>query len=160
ASNGTCSTDSTASSFSDINNTPGTPSITSITDNNPCAQDGILVNFTPGAGATSHDLLKDGVVVVTGYTSGTLYNPGDAASHIYTVSDNQAGCSSDSSPSAFTDMNTTPGAPNITSITDESICTQSGIRINFTAGPGALSHDLIRDGIVVVSGYVSGALYD
>ncbi len=43
---------------------------------------GLLHGFL---GAASYNLLKDGSVAVTGYTSGTLYVPGDTASHNYAI---------------------------------------------------------------------------
>lgn len=55
---------------------------------------------------------------------------------------------------------TNPDAPVITGITDESACAQSGIRVSYTAGSGATSHDLYRDSVRAVTGYASGALYD
>jgi hypothetical protein len=54
-------------------------------DINPSIQNGIQVNYTPGAGAVSHDLYRDGASVVTGYVSGATYNPGDTTSHNYVV---------------------------------------------------------------------------
>ena len=49
---------------------------------------------------------------------------------------------------------TNPGAPTITEISDESACAQSGIRVSYTAGSGATSHDLYRDSVRVVTGSV------
>ena len=76
--NGSCASVTTAACGGCTS--PGAPSITGITDNDPCMQNGIKVNYTTGTGAIGHNLLKDGVVVVTGYSSGGLYNPLDTAS--------------------------------------------------------------------------------
>ncbi len=139
---------------------PGEPSITNITDDDACAQSGIKVTFTAGSGATSHDLYRDGTSVVTGYTSGATYNPGDTSSHSYVVRAIKGGCYANSSASAFIDANDTPGAPSITGITDDDPCAQSGITISYTPGSGATRHDLLDDGVVVVSGFVSGSTYN
>jgi hypothetical protein len=109
---GTCTTDSTGSAFADASSAPGAPSITSITDVDPCAQSGIQVSYTAGSGATSHNLLKDGSVVVTGYTSGATYNPTDTASHTYVVRAVEGSCSTDSTGSAFADASH-PASPTI-----------------------------------------------
>jgi len=157
----TCgSADSTGSAFADANNTPGAPVITGITDNDSCVQNGIKVAYTAGSGTTSHDLYRDGTLAVTGYVSNAVYNPGDTASHTYIVRAINGTCYTNSASQAYADGNGVPGAPSITSITDESLCAQSGIRVNFTAGSGATSHNLLRNGTVVVTGYTSGALYN
>ena len=139
---------------------PGAPSIGSITDESACAQSGIRVNYTGGSGAASHNLVRNGTVVVTGYSSGALYNPGGTSSYTYVVRAVNGTCTTDSPGSGFADANGTPGAPSIGSITDESACAQSGIRVNYTGGSGAASHNLLRNGTVVVTGYASGALYN
>ncbi|NMC00065.1 MAG: hypothetical protein GYA35_07275, partial [Thermoanaerobaculaceae bacterium] len=58
------------------------------------------------------------------------------------------------------DANNTPGAPTITAVNDVDACAQSGVQIVYTAGSGATSHDLYRDGSLAVTGYVSGATYN
>ncbi len=158
--NGTCFTNSGSQVYADGNSVPGAPSITSITDNSACAQDGIRVNYTAGSGATSHNLLRNGSVVVTGYTSGAIFNPGATTSYSYVVRSINTCGSADSASQSFSDANGAPGAPSITGITDESVCLQSGIRVTYTAGSGATSHNLVRDGSVVVTGYASNALYN
>jgi len=156
-----CTTDSSAVAGTDANNGPGAPAITGITDISSCLQSGIQINFTPGSGATSHNLLKDDTVVVTGYASGATYNPSDTRTHTYVIRAVNASCSTDSSGFAGTDaVNGGPGAPAITSISDVSVCAQSGIRIYYTAGSGAASHNLLKDGSVAVTGCASGALYN
>ena len=70
--------------------TPGAPTITAVTDVSACAASGITVTYTAGSPAgTSYNLLKDGTVVVTGYTSGATYVPGDTSSHTYIVQSRQ-----------------------------------------------------------------------
>lgn len=142
--------------------TPAAPTITSITDESACAQNGIRVNFTPGTPAgNSFDLYKDNVSVVTGYTSGALYNPGDTSSHSYKVAAVTGSCLRFSAASAFTDVNDTPGAPTITGITDDDACAQTGIHVAYSAGsPAGTSYDLYKDGSSVVTGYTSAALYN
>ena len=69
-------------------------------------QSGIKVNYTPGAGATSHDLYKDGGLAVTAYGSGAVYNPGDNATHGYVVQAvvSGPGCTNASAPMNGTDL--------------------------------------------------------
>jgi hypothetical protein len=98
--------------------------------------------------------------VVSGYVSGALYDPGSTGSFTYTVEAVNGSCAAVSGGQAFADADNTPGAPGITDIVDEDDCAQSGIRIYFNGGAGAASHDLVRDGIVVAPGYVSGDLHD
>ncbi len=154
------STDSAAQAFADANAKPGSPTITGITDNDPCAQNGIRVAYTAGSGATGHNLYRDGALVVTGYVSNAVYNPGDGASHSYVVRAVNGSCYTDSGAQAFTDGNGAPGAPVITGIADADACAQNGIRVAYTAGSGSTSHDLLRNGTVVVTGYTSNALYN
>lgn len=138
---------------------PGAPVITGISDVAACAASGIQVAYTAGSGATSHDLYKDGVAVVTGYASGATYIPGDTSSHNYEVKAVSACGTTGSNTLAGTDANNTPGAPAITGITDVDACLQNGVQIVYSAGSGATSHDLYRDGVQAVVGYVSGATY-
>jgi hypothetical protein len=156
----TCYTDSGNSTFADANGTPGAPVITVFNDVSACAQSGIQITYTPGSGASSHNLYKDGGLVVTGYVSAATYNPGDTASHTYKVRAINGACFTDSSTSAYADTNNTPGAPAITGFNDVAACAQSGIQITYTAGSGAISHNLYNEGGLVVTGYVSGATYN
>jgi len=79
------------------------PLITSIVDNNPTVQDGIFIHYTAGSPATSHDLYRDTLLVVPGYVSGTLYNPGDTNSHDYVVRAINGPCWADSAVMAGID---------------------------------------------------------
>jgi hypothetical protein len=139
---------------------PGQPVITSIVDDNACAQSGIRVSYTGGSGATRHDLVRDGSVVVTGYASGALYNPGDTASHSYVIrAVATGGCSTDSIPSSFADGNATPGTPGAPTVTDPDLCAGSGVTISWSPVSGATAYDLLVDGTTVVPGVTSPATY-
>ena len=127
-----------------------------------CAATGITVTYTAGSPAgSSYNLLKDGTVVVTGYTSGATYVPGDTIQpHLRRAGRQRAACTTDSTGVAGTDANNTPGAPTITAVTDVSACAASGITVTYTAGsPAGTSYNLLKDGTVVVTGYTSGATY-
>jgi hypothetical protein len=135
---------------------PTAPVITAVTDLDPTTFTGLTVTYTPGQAALRHDLYRDGVLAVSSYSSGATYRPPDRQSHSYVVrAVNDAG---------HTDSNAMSGAdlsvPAITSIDDLSPCAQTGIHVNYLGDPAALRHDLVRDGAVVVNGYVSGALYN
>jgi hypothetical protein len=135
---------------------PTAPVITAVTDLDPTTFTGLTVTYTPGQAALRHDLYMDGVLAVSSYASGATYHPPDRQSHSYIVrAVNDAG---------YTDSNAMSGAdlsvPAITSIDDLSPCAQTGIHINYLGDPAALRHDLVKDGSVVVTGYVSGALYN
>jgi subtilisin-like proprotein convertase family protein/fibronectin type 3 domain-containing protein len=101
--NTSCFTDSNTVAAADANGTPTAPSITGFADPNACAQDGVQVSYSAGAGATRHDLYRDGSLAVTGYASGTTYNPGDTASHNYVVTGVNGACSTNSGTQAGTD---------------------------------------------------------
>ena len=83
---------------------PSQPVINSITDVSSCVQSGVQINYTAGSPATRHDLYRDGSLVVTGYASGTSYNPGDSSSHTYVVRAINGACSTDSTGSSFADV--------------------------------------------------------
>jgi len=82
---------------------PDAPTLNLITDNNACVQNGIRVYFDGSLGATSYNLLRDSSSVVTGYTSGTLYNPGDSASHTYAIRAVNSSGNTDTGTQAFVD---------------------------------------------------------
>lgn len=83
---------------------PNVPTLNLITDNSACAQDGIHVYYTGSLGAASYNLMKDGVALATGYTSGALANPGDSLSHSYTIRAVNPNGTTDSAARNFTDM--------------------------------------------------------
>ncbi|MBN2384872.1 hypothetical protein JXQ70_18520 [bacterium] len=141
--------------------TPGAPVITSVTDLNACAATGVSIVFTAGSGASSHNLWVDGSQAATGITSPYTYVPGDTSSHSYVVRAINGSCYANSNAMAGTDFNDgVTTAPVITSIVDQDPLVQDGIFIYYMDGSPAMSHDLWRDGIQVVTGYVTGALYD
>ena len=50
---------------------PTTPVITSITDNDPVANTGVTINYTPGTPVLRHDLYRDGGLAQTNFASGS-----------------------------------------------------------------------------------------
>ncbi len=83
----------------------GQPTITKVQDLSGCTVSGIAVQFQPGPAAVRHDLLVDGTVAVTGYTSGQTYAPGDTNRHFYSVRAVDAvGCTADSDPAEGWDL--------------------------------------------------------
>ncbi|MEJ5166101.1 MAG: kelch repeat-containing protein [Thermoanaerobaculia bacterium] len=109
AKNTYCTTSwSTSSSGIDDNQTPSTPSITSIQDVDACAQSGIKIYYDAGSPATRHDLYRNGVKVVEGYTSGATYNPGSTSNYTYYIKAINGTCTKDSSTQDFADANNTP----------------------------------------------------
>ena len=135
---------------------PDAPEILAVEDADPCAQSGITVYYNGSYGAAGYDLLKDGASVVTGYTSGATYDPGDLSSHTYTIRANSTSGSTNSAAVVFAD-GVQPGIA-ITSITDNNPGLQNGIYIYYTST--GLGNDLYKDGTLVVTGYISGALYN
>ena len=113
----------------------------------------------PVGSSAGYNLLKDGVTVVTGYTSGATYVPGDTGSHTYNVQAVDTCGATSSAGVAGTDANGGPGAPTITGIKDVSPCAATGVKVNYAAGSGATSHNLLKDGAVVVTYYNSGTVY-
>jgi hypothetical protein len=97
-------------------------------------------------------------MAVPGYVSGATYNPGDTASHSYVVRAYFSICYTDSSPQAGADVNESPGAPTITSITDVDACALSGVRITWGAVPNATYYDLLQ-GATQVSNVTSPYVY-
>jgi hypothetical protein len=93
---------------------PSTPVMTSITDNDPNAQTGVTINYTPGTPAYRHDLYRDGYLVQTGFVSGSTFSTLDCnVSHDFTigaVSDSTACHTTFSTPVSTTDQ--CVGAPN------------------------------------------------
>ncbi|MBN2384009.1 formylglycine-generating enzyme family protein, partial [bacterium] len=150
--------DSAGVSFTDSNDTPGPPVLTSVTDLNPC-DSGVSIVFTASVEASSHDLYVDGSLQASGIISPHTYVPGDANSHDYVVRAINGTCYTNSNTSAGTDVNNTPGAPIISSVTDLYGCVLSGVSVVFSAGSGATSHDLYVDGSLQASGITSPYTY-
>ncbi|MEN8163102.1 MAG: hypothetical protein ABFS37_03155, partial [Acidobacteriota bacterium] len=134
---------------------PGAVTIGTITDNDACAQSGISIPFSGGAGASSFDLWVDGTQTVTGIYSPYSYNPGDAASHSYVVRAIDASCFTDSGASAFTDADNTPGTPGAPGVSDDDICVQDGVTITWGAVSGADGYDLRIDTVTTITGVTS-----
>ncbi|MBN2384136.1 DUF2817 domain-containing protein [bacterium] len=141
--------------------TPGAPVIGSVTDVNACALSGVSITFTAGSGASSHTLWVDGSQAVTGITSPYTYVPGDTSSHSYVIRAINGSCYADSNAVAGTDVNDgVTTVPVITSIVDNDPLVQDGIFVYYSLGSPAMSHNLYRDSSLIVTGYVSGSLYD
>jgi len=138
---GTCTADSTGVAGTDANNQPGVPVITAVADVSPCALSGITVAYTAGSGATSHNLLKDGSLVITGYTSGATYNPGDTNSHTYIIQAVKGTCTTNSTGVAGTDASGTPAAPASPYFTNVSC---KSLTVNWVVVPGATGYNLYR----------------
>ncbi|HPR62775.1 MAG TPA: proprotein convertase P-domain-containing protein [Thermoanaerobaculia bacterium] len=142
---------------------PSAPAITDIQDGDACAQSGITITYTAGTPAIRHDLYDNGSLAVSGFLSGGIYNPGDSASHSYTIRaiNGAASCYTESPAQAGQDTDDGPGTPVILSIVDNDVCLQTGITINFTAAPNSPDrHDLYVDGGLEVSGFTSGSTYN
>lgn len=142
---------------------PSQPLITQILDVDPNSQSGIRIYYSPGSPSTRHDLYKDGVRVVVGYTSGSIYNPQDALSHGYTIRAVNLSdyCFTDSNLQTFTDNPFTclkPSTPVIGTIEDISPC-GFGINIPFQAGYPATRNDLYVNGVLVQSSVISPITY-
>ena len=139
--------------FADANGSPGAPSINGIPDVSECAQSGIQVNYTAGSGATSHNLLRNGSVVWTGYTSGATYNPGSTATYTYTVQAVLNSCKTNSTGVPGTDVDNHVGAPTISVVSDVDACATSGVQVVYSAGsPAGTSYNLYKDGTLVADG--------
>ena len=163
--NGSCTTNSGTVAGADANNTPSTPAAPILADINPCARSGITVSWSV-VGGTTYDLAVDCATYptctasFTGITSPYTHSPGDGASHSYRLRANSGGCPSAWSDAAsIIDADGSPAAPVLNNITDDAPCAYTGIHVNYTPSPDATQHDLVRGATVVVTNYVSGALY-
>jgi len=123
--------------------TAANPAITSITEESTCGLD-IRVTFTPGTGAVRHDLLRDGSVAVTGYLSGDLYAPPDAAQHAYVVRAvrTRAPLELDSPPADFTDHNIFP--PRVGDTVTAAESDPAHFRFDWTGVPEATEYKVWR----------------
>ncbi len=124
---------------------PTQPSITNITDESNCAQSGIRIYYNSGTGATSHNLYKDGGLVVSNYTSGSLYNPGDTNSHNYFIRAINSCGTSDSSTQSFTDTNNST----IPTITGPSSNTCPSTSVTLTTETGMTNYQWYINGNVI-----------
>jgi|GEM_PF-2372601 len=134
--------------IADSNLYPGNPVITNIADVNVCAQNGIQIAYTAGAGASGyyHNLYKDGQLAVSSYHSGATYNPGDTVSHTYIVLAPGTGYNSScvkSSPGVIgTDVNNTPTAASGPSPADTATGVSNTPVLSWQAAANAQSYDV------------------
>ena len=160
ATNGTCGANSAGVPGTDMDSGSNAPAAPTVTDVSACALSGVSIAWGALSGATGYDLYVDSAITVTGVTSPYVYTPGNSSSHNYQVRAKYPSCTSAwSTGTAGSDANNTPGAPAITGIADINPALMNGIRIYYNAGAGAASHDLFKDGLPAVTGYVSGATY-
>ncbi|NOZ93874.1 MAG: PQQ-binding-like beta-propeller repeat protein [Acidobacteria bacterium] len=138
---------------------PGQPTIDSITDDDACAQSGVTITYTAGSGATSHDLYVDTALAVSGFTSGSSYNPGDTASHSYVIRAVDSTCYTDSASQSFTDADNTPATPGAPAVSDKDSCALSGVDITWTGVTGATAYDLLVDGTTTIANVTSPYTY-
>ncbi|MBN2384146.1 hypothetical protein JXQ70_14815, partial [bacterium] len=138
--NGTCYADSTAVAGTDVNGTPSTPVITNIYDPDINNFSGLVIEYTPGSPATSHDLWMDGGLLMTGFNSGDTTLPGDGNPHSYVIRAWNNTCWADSTAVLGTDQGgTQPVPPEITPISWTNKTT-----LSWTAVPEATSYNLYR----------------
>lgn len=78
--------------------TPSAPVITGVTDIDPFSLSGLAITYTPGSPATQHDLWVDGILAVTGFSSGGTYVPGDSLQHSFVIRAVNGTCYADSAP--------------------------------------------------------------
>lgn len=104
--NGICHTDSGFLSASDADGRPLPATGLQVADSGCDA--GVLVTYTAGPGATSHDLYVDGSLVAAGFASGDAWIAPNTLPHSYAIRANLNSCHMDSTPQSFTDANLTP----------------------------------------------------
>ena len=147
---------SASTSFADGNATPATPGTPTVTDPDACAQSGVLVAWSPVAGATAYDLRVDGSTVVTGVTSPHLFDPGNTSSHTYQVRATAQTCAGAwSATRSFADGNAGVATPAPPGVTDLDACAQNGVQITWGPVAGATAYDLRLDGSSVISNVTS-----
>ncbi len=134
-----------------VNDAPGQAEITDITDVDSCVQSGIHVLYTAGAGATSHDLYRDGSLVVTGYASGAVYDPQDTVSHNYRIRAVIGSCYSISELMSGTDTDNGVGVPAVPGVADINGCATDGVTVTWAPVTGATGYDLRVDGTTTYS---------
>lgn len=113
---------------------PSAPVINTITDSSGNCGFGISISYSAGTPVTRHDLYRDAVKVVDGYSSGSSYDPGDTASHSYVVRaiNGNDSCYTDSTASSFSDTNNSP-TPFITG-DSANICPAETVLLSTEAG--------------------------
>ena len=140
---------------------PSAPVVNSVTDVDACAQNGVQVNYTSGAPATRHDLYKDGALVVSSYSSGATYTPGDTSSHSYVVQavNGSDTCYTDSNSMNGTDANNSVATPSAPGVADVDPCVLSGVSITWGSVSGATGYDLQVDGGAITADVTSPYTY-
>lgn len=134
------------------------PVILNISDLDACAQNGISIIFSAGDGASRHDLWVDGVETVTNISNPYVYDPPDTFAHDYVIRAIIGNLYFDSAVEIFSDLNDVVVIPpEIIAIANEELC--AGIRVSYTAGVPALSHDLYDESGLLVVDYVSNSLF-
>jgi trimeric autotransporter adhesin len=152
---------STVVAGTDSDSSVAAPVISSVTDVSACAQSGVTITWGAVAGATSYDLYVDAATSVTTVSSPYTYNPGNTASHNYQVRANNASCAGSwSTAVAGTDSDNSVGAPVISSVTDVTACSQSGVTITWGAVAGATGYDLYVDGSTTLTTVTSPYVYN
>jgi hypothetical protein len=139
---------------------PSQPAVI-VRDGNPCAQNGVYIDYIAGSPADRHDLYVDASLISTNIAPNYYYNPGDTAIHNYVVrAVNSVNlCYADSPETVASDVNDAPLVqPVITSIVDISRATW-GLKITYSPGTPAQRHDLHKDGNPIVYGFASGSIY-
>lgn len=139
---------------------PATPAAPVVADVNACAQSGVTVTWGAVAGSTGYDMQVDGTTTVTGVTSPYSYNPGNTASHTYTIrANNGCGNGAFSGGTAGTDATNTLTAPAAPAVADASACSLSGVTITWGSVAGATGYDLQVDGTTTVTDVTSPYTY-
>jgi len=130
-----CTTDSPAQPFPDEASAPGAVQIIQILDDDPCAQSGITIFFSGGAGAVRFDLLRDGVLVASDISSPVQVNPKNRADHTYVIRAVGESCLTDSPPQVFADAKNTPD-PTIPP-PYSNVCPETTVTLSTEAGMSA-----------------------
>lgn len=125
---------------------PDAAVITEVRDVDPCALTGIRIHFNKGMATASTDLYKDGALAAAGYTSGTIYSPGDSNSHDYTIRAINTYGDTDSSPA-------TPGVDGVSTGTPTFACTPGScidpVSVLLTTQPGFANYQWYKDGLLL-----------
>ena len=111
---------------------PATPGAPTVTDLDPCSLTGVQVTWSPVSGATSYDLLFNGVTTVTGVTSPYTYHPSDSSAHNYQIRAHNSNCTGTWSP-ATSGTDATGPLPTITGGTANS-CPSMTVALNTESG--------------------------
>jgi hypothetical protein len=136
----------TATSCTGVCRGPDAPTVSEVRDINPCSLTGVQVYFDKGLGTVSTDLYRDGGSVVTGYTSGNTYTPGDSSSHNYTVRAINTVGNTDSAPAVAGTDATNAFTPTITC--SPGACTHASL-VTLTTEQGMSGYQWYRNGTII-----------